>query len=315
MEKNNKIYVAGHNGMVGSAIVRKLKKEGYKNIIVRTRQELDLIDQAKVEEFFYEERPEYVILAAAKVGGIEANIKYPTEFLMENLIIQCNVIRSAFNNKVTKLVFLGSSCIYPKNAKQPLKEEYLLSGCLEPTNEGYSIAKIAGLKACEFYNKQYGVNYISIMPCNLYGENDNFDLKSAHVIPALIRRIYEAKMNKIPFVEIWGGGNQYREFMYVDDMADAALFLMENYDESQFINVGTGKDVTIKELAETIKKVVGYEGKLKFDTTKPDGMFRKVLDVSRLDKKGWKYKTELYDGVVKTYNWYLNKIKSTKSYK
>lgn len=308
LEKNLKIYVAGHRGLVGSAIIRNLKDKEYTNIIVKTHKELDLINQVEVDNFFKNERPEIVILAAAKVGGIGANMRYPAEFLMENLQIQCNVIKSAFDYNVRKLVFLGSSCIYPKNATQPLKEEYLMSGCLEPTNEGYAIAKIAGLKLCEFYNKQYGSNFISVMPCNLYGINDNFDIQTAHVIPALIRKIHEAKVNSIPYVEIWGSGKQYRELMYVDDMADATVFMMENYNDSDFINIGTGKDKTIREIAKVIKDVVGYEGKIKFDTTNPDGMFRKVLDITKLDKLGWKYKTELKHGINLTYNWYLNNI-------
>lgn len=306
LNKDSKIYVAGHNGLVGSAIVRSLKEKGYENIIKKTHRELDLTNQDDVEKFFQSEMPEIVILAAAKVGGIGANMKYPAEFLMENLQIQCNVIKSAFNNKIKKLVFLGSSCIYPKNAPQPLKEEYLMSGYLEPTNEGYAIAKIAGLKLCEFYNNQYGSNFISVMPCNLYGINDNFDLKTAHVVPSLIRRIHEAKVNNNPYVEIWGSGKQYRELMYVDDMADATVFMMENYNDSNFINIGTGKDNTIREIAEIIKEVVGYKGELKFDISKPDGMFRKVLDVSQLDKLGWKYKIELKEGIELTYNWFLN---------
>ncbi len=305
----SKIYVAGHNGMVGSAIIRNLKTKGYKSILTKTHKELDLTNQEMVNKFFREEKPEIVILAAAKVGGIGANIKYPSEFLMENLLIQCNVIKSSFENNVEKLIFLGSSCIYPKDSIQPLKEEYLMSGYLEPTNEGYSIAKIAGLKLCEFYNKQYEANYISVMPCNLYGPNDNFDLENAHVIPALIRRIHEAKMNNLPCVEIWGSGKQYREFMFVYDAADAVVFMMENYSKSQFINIGTGKDYTIIEISNIIKEVVGFNGELKFDRTKPDGMFRKVLDVSKLTELGWNYKVDFRDGVRLTYEWYLNNLK------
>lgn len=306
LNKDSKIYVAGHNGLVGSAIVRSLKEKGYVNIIKKAHKELDLTNQLHVENFFQNEKPDIVILAAAKVGGIGANIKYPAEFLMENLQMQCNVIKSAFNNEVKKLVFLGSSCIYPTNAPQPLKEEYLMSGYLEPTNEGYAIAKIAGLKLCEFYNKQYGSNFISVMPCNLYGINDNFNLQTAHVVPSLMRRIHEAKVNNTPYVEIWGSGKQYRELMYVDDMADATVFMMENYNGSDFINIGTGKDKTIKEIAEIIKEVVGYRGELKFDISKPDGMFRKVLDVSQLDKLGWEYKIEFKEGIELTYKWFLN---------
>lgn len=312
MKKDIKIYVVGHRGMVGSAIVRNLKEKGYTNIIGKTHKELDLTNQYDVEKFFQDEKPLVVVLAAAKVGGIGANMKYPAEFLLENLQIQNNVIKSAFDNKVEKLVFLGSSCIYPKEAPQPLKEEYLLSGYLEPTNEGYAIAKIAGLKLCEFYNKQYGANFISVMPCNLYGKNDSFDLQTAHVIPSLIRRIHEAKINGIPYVEIWGSGKQYRELMYVDDMADATVFTMENYNQSNFINIGTGKDKTIREISETIKNIVGYNGELRFDTSKPDGMFRKVLDVSRLNELDWKYKIEFEEGIRLTYSWYLDQIKGEK---
>lgn len=308
MEKGSKIYVAGHRGMVGLAIVRKLKAEGYNNIIGKTHMELDLTSQIDVENFFIQEKPDVVILSAAKVGGIGANIKYPSEFLMENLLIECNVIRSSFLNGVKKLIFLGSSCIYPKNAAQPLKEEYLMSGYLEETNEGYAISKIAGLKLCEFYNKEYEKNFISVMPCNLYGPNDNFDLENSHVIPALIRKFHEAKINNLPSVEIWGSGNQYREFLYVDDMADATVFIMENYSGSQFINIGTGKDKTIKEISEIIKNVVGYKGKLKYDSSKPDGMFRKVLDVSKLSKLNWEYQTEFEEGIRNTYKWYLNNM-------
>ena len=312
MVKDIKIYVVGHRGMVGSAIVRNLKNKGYSDIVGKTHKELDLTNQDDVEKFFRNQRPKIVILAAAKVGGIGANMKFPSEFLMENLQIQCNVIKSAFDNKVEKLVFLGSSCIYPKDALQPLKEEYLMSGYLEPTNEGYALAKITGLKLCEFYNKQYGVNFISVMPCNLYGVQDNFDLKTAHVIPSLVRKIHEAKVNNISSVEIWGSGNQYRELMYVDDMADATVFLMENYNKSNFINIGTGKDKTIREIVEIIKDIVEYTGELRFDTSKPDGMFRKVLDVSRLNDLNWKYKTEFEDGIKLTYDWYLNDINEVK---
>lgn len=306
MDKNGKIYVAGHRGMVGSAIVRKLKESGYTNIIGRASQELDLTDQAATEEFFAAERPDYVILAAAKVGGIGANIRQPAEFLMENLKIQTNIISSSFNNDVKKLVFLGSSCIYPTEAKQPMKEEYLLTGILEPTNEGYAIAKIAGLKACEYYNREYGANYVSMMPPNLYGVNDNFDPDNSHIVAALIRKMHQAKVENLPYVEVWGSGNQYRELMNVDDMADAFLFIFENYNEPDFINIGTGVDATVKEIAETIRAVVGYEGSIQFDASKPDGMHRKVLDVSRINALGWKSKISFEEGVRSTYEWYLN---------
>ncbi len=306
INKDAKIYVAGHRGMVGSAIVRRLKADGYTNIITRTSKELDLRNQNDVERFFKENRPEYVFLSAAKVGGIGANIKYPSEFLTDNLLIQTNVIKSAFENDVKKLLFLGSSCIYPKNAPQPLKEEYLLSGYLEPTNEGYAIAKIAGLKMCEYYNKQYGVDFTSIMPCNLYGENDNFHPEHSHVMASLIRRFHEAKVNKSPYIEVWGSGNQFREFMYIDDLADAIMYVIENYKKHEFLNVGTGNDVTIRELSEIIKEIVGYEGEIRFDTSKPDGMFRKVMDVSKINDIGWKAKISLREGIKKTYEWYLN---------
>ncbi|MBQ2831604.1 GDP-L-fucose synthase [Methanobrevibacter sp.] len=305
MDFSDRIYVAGHNGMVGSAIVRALKKRGYNNLILKSHSELDLTRQADVENFFKQEKPDSLFLAAAKVGGINANMNNPVDFLMENIIIQYNIIKSAFENDVEKLVFLGSSCIYPTKAKQPLKEEYLMSGPLEPTNEGYALAKIVGLKACEFYNKQYGTNYISVMPPNIYGINDNFDLENAHVVASLIRKMHEAKIFNKPQVDIWGTGNQYRELMFVDDMADATLFAFENYDGDSFINIGVGKDYTIRELAETIKHVVNYEGELYFDTSKPDGMFRKVLDVNQFEKLGWKAKYSLEEGIKLTYNWFL----------
>jgi GDP-L-fucose synthase len=305
MEKDAKIYVAGHRGLVGTAIVRNLEAKGYTNIIGRTHKELDLTNQEAVEQFFKEEKPEYVFLAAAKVGGIGANSTYPADFIMENLLIQCNVIKSAFNNGVKKLMFLGSSCIYPKMCPQPIKEEYLLSGYLEQTNEAYALAKISGLKMCQFYNEQYGTNYISVMPTNLYGPNDNYDLNNSHVLPALLRKMHEAKVSCKPSVEIWGTGKPLREFLFVDDMADACVYLMETYDGNKFFNVGTGKEVSIKELAETIKKIVGYEGELVFDSSKPDGTPRKLLDVSRLAEAGWTYKTELEEGIRKTYKHFL----------
>lgn len=305
INKNSKIYVAGHRGMVGSAVVRELSKNGYKNIITRNSKELDLRKQNEVELFFKQENPECVILAAAKVGGIGANIKYPSEFITDNLLIQTNVISSSFNNNVNKLIFLGSSCIYPKEAPQPLKEEYLLSGKLESTNEGYAIAKIAGLKMCEYYNKQYGVDFISLMPCNLYGENDNFNLEDSHVIASLIRRFHEAKVNKLPYVEVWGSGTQFREFLYVDDFANALVYVMENYKDYKFLNVGTGEDITIKELSELIKQIVGYRGNIKFNTSKPDGMYRKVMDVTMIKNIGWNAKIDIGEGINKTYKWYL----------
>ena len=306
MEKQSKIYVAGHRGLVGSAIVRNLKKKGYTNIIGKTHSELNLTNQADVGKFFNEEKPEYVFLAAAKVGGIGANSEFPADFIMENEIIQCNIIKFAQKNNVKKLMFLGSSCIYPKLCPQPIKEESLLTGPLEPTNEAYALAKISGLKMCQYFNKQYGTKYISVMPTNLYGPNDNYDLKNSHVMPALIRKFHEAKVNNKPYVEIWGTGKPLREFLHVDDMADACVFLMETYEGNDFFNVGTGKELTIGELAEIIKGVVGFEGELKFDSSKPDGTPRKLLDVSRLKEAGWKYKVELEDGVRGSYEWYKN---------
>lgn len=305
MKKNSKIYVAGHRGLVGSAIVRNLKAQGYTNLILKTHEELDLTRQKLVESFFQQEKPEYVFIAAAKVGGIGANVKYPAEFLMDNLLIQNNILKAAFDNKVEKLMFLGSSCIYPTKAPQPLKEEYLLTGLLEPTNEGYALAKIAGLKACEYYNKQYGAKFISIMPPNLYGINDNFNLQNAHIVASLIGKMHEAKLLGAPQIEVWGTGKQYRELMFADDMADASIYLMNTYEEPEFINIGLGKDYTVREIAETIKEVVGYTGEIWFNTEKPDGMYRKVLDVSKMQKLGWSYKTDLREGLGKTYEWYL----------
>ena len=306
MNRNDKIYVAGHKGMVGSAIVRALEKKGHNNLILKSHAELDLTVQQDVQNFFNEENPDVVFLAAAKVGGIAANIANPVSFLMDNIIIQHNVIKSAFDAGVEKLIFLGSSCIYPTKAQQPLKEEYLLTGPLEPTNEGYALSKIVGLKACEYYNKQFGTNYIGVMPPNLYGINDNFDLKTAHVVASLIKKMHIAKVNDEPKVEIWGSGNQYRELMFVDDMADATLYAADNYDGDSFINIGVGIDYTIRELSETIQKVVGYEGELFFDTSKPDGMFRKVLDVSNFNNLGWESKISLEKGLTLTYEWFLN---------
>ena len=305
MKNDSKIYVAGHRGLVGSAIVRALEKAGYTNIIKKTRTELDLLDQNAVAEFFAAEKPEYVFDAAAKVGGILANKEHPADFIYQNLVIQNNIIHSAYLSNVKKLVFLGSSCIYPKLAPQPIKEEYLLSGPLEPSNDAYAIAKIAGIMMCQSYHKQYGTNYISLMPTNLYGPNDNFDLESSHVLPALIRKFHEAKETNSPTVTMWGTGSPMREFLHVDDLADAALHLMNTYDGSELVNVGTGEDVTIKELAELIRDTVGYNGELVWDTTKPDGTPRKLLDVSKLHSLGWKHKITLPEGVKETYNWYM----------
>jgi len=304
VKKDVKIYVAGHRGLVGSAIMRKLKKEGYNNLVYRTSSELDLRRQEKVEEFFKKEQPEYVILAAAKVGGIQANDKYSAEFLYDNLMIESNVIEAAYQNDVKKLLFLGSSCIYPKFADQPMKEKYLLSGKLESTNEGYAVAKITGIKLCEHYNKQYGTNFISAMPTNLYGPNDNFDLETSHVLPALIRKFHEAKINNEDEVVIWGTGKPKREFLHVDDLADALLFLMNNYDGDQFVNVGVGKDISILELAELIKDVVGFEGEIVNDLSKPDGTPRKLLEVSKLNNLGWKAQISLEEGIKDTYQWF-----------
>lgn len=301
MYKNSKIYIAGHNGMVGSAILRKLKKEGYTNFVLRTSKELDLTNQQAVSNFFKMEQPEYVFLAAAKVGGIEANNTFRADFLYENLMIQNNVIHSSYENKVKKLLFLGSSCIYPKLAPQPLKEEYLLTRELEYTNEPYAIAKIAGIKLCENYRKQYGCNFISVMPTNLYGPNDNYDLKNSHVLPALARKFHEAKQNNSEFVEVWGTGTPKREFLHVDDLADACYFLMETYSGTDFVNIGTGKDISIKELAELIQKIVDYSGTIKWNTTKPDGTPRKLLDVTKLNSLGWKYRIELEEGIKNVY--------------
>lgn len=305
MNKNSKIYVAGHRGLVGSAIVRGLENMGYNNIVKRTHSELDLTNQEKVNEFFENEHIDYVFLAAAKVGGILANSTYPADFIMENLLIQCNVIKAAYENKVKKLMFLGSSCIYPRECPQPIKEDYLLSGYLEKTNEAYALAKIAGLKMCQYYNTQYGTNYISVMPTNLYGTNDNFDLKNSHVMPALIKKFHEAKVNNLAFVEVWGSGKPLREFLHVDDMADACIYLMNNYEGNDFFNVGTGKEISIMDLALLIKEVVGYNGEVKFDSSKPDGTMRKLLDVSRLKDAGWTYKIDLKEGLKSTYKWYL----------
>lgn len=302
MEKNAKIYVAGHKGLVGSSIMRKLVSEGYTNIITRTHKELDLTDQKATRNFFEQEKPEYVFLAAAKVGGINANNTYPADFIYTNLMIECNVIKSAYDYDVKKLLFLGSSCIYPKMAAQPIKEEYLLTGELEKTNEAYALAKITGLKMCEFFNRQYGTTFISAMPTNLYGPNDNYDLETSHVLPALIRKFHEAKVENKPSVEIWGTGTPKREFLYVDDLADALLFLMNHYEGNETVNVGTGEDISIKDLALLIKEIVRYEGELQFDTSKPDGTPRKLLDVSKLRTLGWDYQTQLKEGIKQVYS-------------
>ena len=305
MEKDSKIYIAGHRGMVGSAIHRKLQEKGFNNFVLRTSKELDLRNQQAVANFFQTEKPEYVFLAAAKVGGIIANNTYRADFLYENLAIQNNVIHSAYENKVTKLMFLGSSCIYPKLALQPLKEEYLLSGFLEETNEPYAIAKIAGIKLCEAYRTQYGCDFISVMPTNLYGPNDNYDLQNSHVLPAMIRKFHEAKVANNESVILWGTGSPMREFLYADDLAEACAYLMENYSEPEFINVGTGIDITIKKLAETVKESVGFKGNLNWDTSKPDGTPRKLMDVSRLHAQGWKHKIELKEGIALAYQDFL----------
>ena len=311
MDKHSKIYVAGHRGLVGSAIIRKLKTDGYSNIITRTSKELDLRKQVEVGRFFAEEQPEYVFLAAAKVGGILANSTFPGQFLYENLMIQTNVIEAARQVEVKKLLFLGSTCIYPKMAPQPLKEDYLLTGELESTNEAYAIAKIAGIKMCNAYNKEYRTNFISVMPTNLYGPNDNFDLQSSHVLPALMRKIHEAKVNKESTVSVWGSGKPLREFLHADDLADACTYLMEECDVIQvgeFVNIGMGKEVSIEQLALLLCDVIGYEGKLVFDISKPDGTPRKLTDVSKLHNLGWKHSIELKEGVQDAYNWYLDNV-------
>jgi GDP-L-fucose synthase len=301
MQQNDKIFIAGHRGMVGSAILRRLKKEGFTNLLLRTSAELDLKDQAAVQAFFEKERPDHVFLAAAKVGGIMANNIYRGEFLYENLMIQSNSIDAAYRSGVKKLMFLGSSCIYPKMAPQPLKEEYMLTGLLEPTNEPYAIAKIAGIKMCDAYRSQYGCNFISVMPTNLYGPNDNYDLNTSHVLPALIHKFHEAKMNNAPFVTIWGSGKPRREFLHADDLADACFFLMQEYNEEGLVNIGTGEDLEIKELALLIKKIVGYSGDIQHDLTKPDGTPRKLMDVGKLHRLGWKAAISLEDGLKSVY--------------
>ena len=308
----DKIYVAGHRGLVGSAIVRSLKAKGYENIVGRTHSELDLTNQAAVQEFFANERPDVVVLAAAKVGGIHANNTYPAEFAYENLQIQCNVIKCCHDYNVKKLLFLGSTCIYPKMAEQPIVEDALLTGALEPTNEAYAIAKIAGLEMCKFFKRQYGDNFISCMPTNLYGPNDNYDLNGSHVMPAMIRKFHDAKKNGAESVELWGTGTPLREFLYVDDMADACVFLLENYDGEQHVNIGTGKEISIKELAETVKKVVGYEGELVWNTDMPDGTPRKLTNVDKLHSLGFVHKVELQEGIELAYQWFCENVENAR---
>ena len=306
MDRSGKIYVAGHRGLVGSAIVRSLKRSGYTNIVCRTHSELDLTDQSEVNKFFEEERPEYVFLAAAHVGGINANNTYPADFIYINSAIQCNVIKAAHDNKVKKLLFLGSSCIYPRLAPQPIPESALLTGPLESTNEAYAIAKISGLMMCRFFMRQYGDDFISCMPTNLYGPEDNFNLETSHVLPALIRKFDDAKKSGVDTVELWGSGSPLREFLYVDDMAYACVFLMENYSGEEHVNIGTGKEITIKELAELVREIVGFEGEISWNSDMPDGTPRKLLDVSKLKGLGWQEKKGLREGIKATYDWYLS---------
>ena len=306
MEKLSKIYVAGHRGMVGSAIVRELKRQGYENLVVRTHKELDLCRQESVEKFFAEEKPEYVFLSAAKVGGIGANSTMPADFMYDNMMVEMNVITAAWKNSCKKLLFLGSSCIYPKFAPQPMKENCLLTSALEPTNEAYALAKISGLKYCEYLNRQYGTDFISVMPTNMYGPNDNYHPTNSHVLPALIRRFHEAKVANAPSVTCWGDGTPFREFLYVDDFANLCVFLMNNYSGSETVNAGTGKEISIKALTELIAQIIGYSGEILWDTSKPNGTPRKVLDVSKAAALGWKYKTELADGIRLAYEDFLN---------
>lgn len=310
MEKNAKIYVAGHAGLVGSAIIRRLSADGYTNLLTKSHRELDLTRQREVEAFFDQEKPEYVFLAAAKVGGILANSTYPADFIYTNLMIQNNVIHNAYKFGTRRLLFLGSSCIYPRLAPQPMREEHLLTGLLEPTNEPYAIAKIAGIKMCESYNRQYGTAFIPVMPTNLYGPNDNFDLETSHVIPALIRKFSEAKEARSKEVIVWGTGNPRREFLHVDDLANACLFVMQRDDKAELINIGTGKDITIRELAEMIGDIVGFRGKITWDSTKPDGTPLKLLDTSKIKELGWEPRINLREGLMKTYEWYVRKIYS-----
>lgn len=312
MDKNAKIYVAGHHGLVGSAIVRNLEKKGYVNVFGKSHKELDLTNQAAVRDFFSKERPEYVVLAAAKVGGINANNTTPAEFAYVNMQIQCNVIKSAHDYDVKKLLFLGSTCIYPRMAPQPIPEDALLTGPLEETNEAYAIAKISGLEMCKFFKRQYGDDFISCMPTNLYGPHDNYDLNNSHVMPAMIRKFHEAKVNHAESVELWGTGSPLREFLYVDDMADACVFLLENYSGEQHVNIGTGKEVTIKELAETVKKIVGFEGEIVWNSNMPDGTPRKLTDVQKLHALGWTHKVDLEEGVKLAYDWFAKNIEQAK---
>ncbi|HEX6192204.1 MAG TPA: GDP-L-fucose synthase [Chitinophagaceae bacterium] len=308
MNKDSKIFIAGHRGMVGSAILRKLKQEGFNNIVTKTSDQLDLRQQQATSDFFSKERPEFVFLAAAKVGGIVANNTFRAEFLYDNLMIEANIMHAAYQQRVKKLLFLGSSCIYPKLAPQPLKEEYLLTGLLEPTNEPYAIAKIAGIKLCEAYRDQYGCNFIAAMPTNLYGEGDNYHLQNSHVIPGMLHKFHDAKLANAPFVELWGTGAPLREFMYVDDLAEASVFLMQHYNDKLFVNVGTGEELSIRDLALHIKDVVGYTGEIKFDTTKPDGTPRKLMDSSRIHDMGWRHRVSLKEGLKKAYEFYLKSI-------
>ncbi|MCI9383017.1 MAG: GDP-L-fucose synthase [Lachnospiraceae bacterium] len=310
LDREKKIYVAGHCGLVGSALVRCLEREGFSRIITRTHGELDLTRQADTEAFFAEEKPDYVILAAAKVGGIHANDTCPADFIMKNLQIECNVIESAYKNQVKKLLFLGSSCIYPRECSQPIREEYLLSGYLEKTNEAYALAKIAGLKMCAFYNQQYHTNYISVMPCNLYGINDNFSLENSHVLPALIRKFHEARLSGAPAVTVWGSGMPLREFLNVEDLADACLYLMDHYEGNEFFNVGSGQEIRILELAELVKRVTGYQGEVLLDPSKPDGTPRKVTDISRILSTGWRPKIDLETGIRRTYEWFCEQYEA-----
>lgn len=311
MKSNSRIYVAGHRGLVGSAIIRSLRQRGFENLITRTHAELELMDAVAVKDFFEQAKPEYVFLAAAKVGGIHANSTYPADFMRENLIVQTNVIHESWRQGVVKLLFLGSSCIYPKLCPQPIKEEYLLSGELEKTNDAYALAKIAGIKTCQSYNQQHGTHFISAMPTNLYGVNDNFHPENSHVLPALIRRFHEAKLANVESISIWGTGTSRREFLHSSDLADAVLFLMENYDDSEIVNVGCGKDQTIKELAEMIQEVVGYTGHLKFDSTRPDGTPQKILDISKINSLGWKPTISLREGLKQVYQWYTEQYHSS----
>jgi GDP-L-fucose synthase len=308
LERKSRIYVAGHTGMVGSAIVRGLKRKGYQNIITLTHKELDLTNQASTAMFFKEQKPEYVFLAAAKVGGIHANSSYPADFIMENMLIQCNVIKSAYASQVKKLMLLGSSCIFPKTCPQPIKEEYLLTGELEPTNEAYALAKISGIKMCQSYNIQYGTKYISVMPASLYGINDRFDINNSHVIPSMIIKMHSAKEKNSPTVELWGSGTPLREFLYVDDMADACIYLMNNYEGNDFINIGSGQEISIRGLAETVKEAVGYQGKIVFDASKPDGTPRRILDSTRICQTGWKQNVSIEEGVRREYEYFKNNI-------